>query len=335
MTNCFGRIFFERIADKNKITFYSMVWGNHLNYFFSYTASSLLQEGNIPSLARQGYELHYFIYTNPWEYEEISKQYEPCCTLLNKYMTLEIIPLPFREDRTPGYYWRSGLAQQIPRCIEENAMFFLAPPDTIFGNGTVGNALKLVQGKNVCLSAPHPRVSQENILTSKELDGLKRLERIIENDELVDLAFEYGHPVLRDAFDNKDSNRTLGGISIRRINDSSYSVIANEPTVYLANFVADDLKFFSNVGSPWDGRWMRLLFRQNRLKVVGSSDLFFCVELTSNERNLHPMGDGLLNNDKYLTKGQRYAHNYVFNSFCSVWRGKGKTETDTLVEKIK
>jgi hypothetical protein len=204
-------------------------------------------------------------------------------------------------------------------------MMILAEPDSVFGNMSISNAVKATKGKNVCFAAANPRVRKTSVFESGVFSRLKEQGETIENDELVDIAFKHGHRALLEAFDDEDENRTLGGISVRRMNRYSYSVIHNLPSVRLANFVDDDLKFFNGLGrglSDWDGRWMRLLLRQNRLKVVGSSDLFFSVELTDDERNVPPLGTGLLNNDKYLTEPQRYSHNYICNAYCTVWRGK-------------
>ena len=326
---------------KNKINFVSIVWGNDfLHAFFSYTIPSLLQDGNIPTLAREGYDLKYTIYTQLDEYQEIAKGYDSCLSLLNENVTVKIISLgDLEEGWWRGYYWHNGtsaLIDQIKTCIDEDAAMFFAPPDSVFGNHSVTNVVKTVEGKDVCLAAPNARVRRDSIMASGVFDRLKNMETTIENDELVDLAFEHGHPALLESFDNVDTNRTHRGLSIRKINESTYSIIHNLPTVYLANFVADDLEHFTRSWASWDRRWPRLLMRHNRLKVVGSSDLFFCVELTKNDRpGRIRKQSGLLNNDK-LIKQERYLHNYVCNSFCCVWRGSGdrsRSSSDELVQQ--
>jgi hypothetical protein len=328
-------------TEKRKIIFHCTVWGDdYLHSFFSYTVPSLLQDGNIPTLARDGYVLGFTIYTHPQEYQEVAKQYGPCLALLNEHMTVSVIPL--NELKTGGWrgdYWHyvtSAMVDQIKRCIDEDAIMFSITPDTIYGNRSITNAVRTVQGKNVCLAAAHPRLSKESILMSDVFAGLKRMERSFENDELVDIAFEHGHQTLLGSFDNEEPNMTHGGTSIRKINNSTYSVVHNLPMVWLANFVKDDLKFFESAGhywdDRWDHRWPRLLLRQNRLKVVGSSDLFFCVEPTADDQRVWTMKRGLLNNDKFDTRRRRYLHNYVCNSFCCVWRGRGDVRRFSSVE---
>ena len=129
------------------------------------------------------------------------------------------------------------------------------------------------------------------------------MERCYENDELVDLAFEHGHQSLLGSIDNEYCNRTFVGLSIRKITDNTYTVIHNLPMVWLANFTKDDLRFFKTPWSIWDDRWASLLLRQNRLKVAGSRDLFFCVDLTAPMGDGHrtlPIETGLLNSDRFM-----------------------------------
>ena len=329
------RAFFKEkeggIDEKRKIIFHSVVWGDDfLHPFFSYTIPSLLQDGNIPQLARDGFNLKFCIYTHPEQYQEISKQYESCLASLGEYMAVSVIPLDEMKDgwwRDDTWHYMTGaLIDQIERCLKESAMMFDARPDTIYGNGSISNAVNTVQGKNVCFAAAHPRLDKASAEKSDAFAALKNMERCYENDELVGLAFEHAHATLRGSFDNEDCNMTYGGLSIRKITDNMYTVIHNLPMIWVANFTKDDLRFFKTPWSTWDDRWdhrwANLLLRQNRLKVAGSSDFFFCVEPMSDRHRALPMEKGLLNNDKFQTRRQRRLHNYVFNSFCSVWRGR-------------
>ena len=318
--------------ERRKIIFHSVVWGDEfLEPFFSYTVPSLLQEGNIPALVKAGYELELTMYSHPEEYERVAAQYAPCLDRLRHYVTITVIPLDGLETgwwSTGHFHYVTGaLIDQIKRCIGENAMMFDTRPDTIYGNRSITNAVMAVRGKEVCLAAAHPRVNKKSIQRSDVLERLKTSGGNIENEQLVDLAFAYAHQSLLGCFDNEDSNMTHTGISIRKIDRSTYSVIHNVPMIWLANFVKDDLKFFASPGPYWDdrweSRWPRFLLRQNRLKLSGSSDLFFCIDLTAEEERSVPMEQGLLNNDRFRTRRRRYLHNYVFNSFCSVWRGRG------------
>ena len=136
--------------EKRKILFHSTAWGGHLDWFFSYTVPSALQDGNIPSLYRDGYNLRLDLYTHPEEYESAAETYRPVLESLGKYMTIN--PIYLRElhgDWLQGYYGQIALIDQIKTCIDEDATMFFAAPDMIFGNSSISNAVKMVHGKNV------------------------------------------------------------------------------------------------------------------------------------------------------------------------------------------
>ena len=282
-----------------------------------------MQKGNIPELASRGYNLELDIYTKAGEYEEIIQKYSSRLSAIKEYLAVSIIPLEGYEPSGKNDILLEALIAQIRKCINENAMMFSTPPDTIFGNHSISNAVKLVEGKDVCLAAAHPRIRKESVLSSGVFDKLKHMEITIENDELVDLAFQFGHSALLNSFDNEDENTTWAGLSIRKINKNTYSIISNLPTVYLANFTERDLKFFEDneAFNAWDREWLRTLVNRCRVKFIGSSDLFFCVEVTPSEPGAISK-KGLLNNDKYLTRKNRHLGNYVCNSFCCLWRGR-------------
>ena len=308
---------------RRKIIFHCPVWGDFLDLFMSYTVPSMLQDGNIPALAREGYDLRLDIYTHPEEYEAVAQNYGPCLARLEEFMPINVTSL----DDLKGGWWQgmhiqSSWIDQITRCLAEDAILFWTPPDVMYGNRSIANAIRMVQGKNVCLAASIPHVKKESVPESEVFTGLKRMERCIENIELVDLAFEYGDPYFLSSFDNTDLNGTLSGMSIRKINGNTYSVIDNEQSVFVANFVPSDLKYFKTRGTHRDHNWPRFLFRHNRLKVVGSSDVFFCVESTRKDIREPIMESGRLNNDKFQSRRNRYLQQYVYNSFCCVWRGR-------------
>lgn len=199
-----------------------------------------------------------------------------------------------------------GLRSIIQKCVDEDAIFFLAPPDTIFAKDTLYNMVKMSENKMDCIALPHIRMSvpEEEIKnpTSKEL---------------VALAFKYAHDAFIGCFDSLEKNGTHAGISVRRINDSIYSMIHNLPTVYLAKFTARDIQFWNNtpVWGNWDRAWLRMLYIENRVKVVGSSALGFCVELTESESNKPERVPGLQYNDKYFIND---VHNNTFNKFAYI-----------------
>ena len=78
---------------KRKIIFHCTVWGDYLDLFLSYTVPSLLQDGNIPALARDGYDLRLDIYAHPQEYQAIAQQYTRANDKQRGHVPVSKVPL--------------------------------------------------------------------------------------------------------------------------------------------------------------------------------------------------------------------------------------------------
>ncbi len=142
----------------------------------------------------------------------------------------------------------------------------------------------------------------------------------IKNSELVRLCMKFPHDSFKYANEEKDENTTHLGVSYRRILPKLYSITHSLPSAYLIFPVKEDYEYFKKVQdfNMWDRGWLDLLVRTNRLKVSGSSDLFFLMELTNipfnKKGNLIP---GQMGNDQ-VTKPE-FQHK-VLSMFTSVWR---------------
>ncbi|MCK5214144.1 MAG: hypothetical protein KAR05_02170 [Candidatus Omnitrophica bacterium] len=305
----------ERVSwDNKRMRFITVAWGSYVDLFFSYVVPSLLQESNIPALYSEDYIIEWDLYTKKGDQSFSSEFYQEILEKLNKYVKLNIIPLEDTEDIT-----YQALLQHVRKVVRERSLFVMTPSDTIFGNASLFNAVKLIAGKGICLAAAHPRVDTDKILESHELDVLKRGGEV-ENDQLVDIAFRYGHPALLEAFDEKDMNVTLSGLSVRPLDDRHYGVISNLPTPYLCLMDEDDLKFFENdkTYNNWDRKWLQRLVQQSRIKFVGSSEAFFCIELTPFKHPVFPKPN-CQNNDWYKAFEHMRIQNHVCNNFYCIW----------------
>jgi len=185
--------------------------------------------------------------------------------------------------------------------------------------------MRLVEGQDICLAIPYPRIQMDLVLKDQKFRRFADGEECFENDELVDFAFKHGNRSLLNCFDNKQQNSTREGLSLRLLNDNSYAVVINTPSPFIMSVKMEDIIFFKLCPSynHVDKLWTRMLVRNNRIKVVGSSDLAFCVELTGLEKE-RELKENSLFNDKFGYPGQRYASHFVYNSFYSFWRGKKK-----------
>jgi len=315
----------EAKTDKRRIFIWCPAWGiTHIEALFTYNLPSMLQEGNIPLLASEGYSLDLFIYTKASECAYLKEKYQSDLLQAEKHMSVHVVPMEGPNEEPAIVTLTTSIIDMIERCIRENAVMIVGGADHIFGNYSLSNAIHLIAGKNVCLIIPHCRVNRESVQNSQIFAEMSRLERTIGNDELVYLALEHGHSTLQNAFDDKPQNVTYGGLSMRYINDNDISVISNRPSVMVANFTQNDLRYFKRHSAfgIWDSSWLRVLCRENRLKVVGSSDIAFHVELQGADEKQIECQDGLLYNDKVGLKKNRRLQNYMLNQVCCLWRPK-------------
>jgi hypothetical protein len=204
----------------------------------------------------------------------------------------------------------------LDECINNNALMLIAQPDIIFSNGTVSNLVELSDGKGVSVSVAHPRVSIDSLkknnidISNLSKDGLN----------MVKVALKCAHESLLQTDETNDLNSTTSGIATRQIL-SGLAVIHNLPAVYLCSPIKDDLSFFKRRPSfnIIDKTWPHLLFRQSRLKVVGSSDIAFVIELTSDAEKKPIVESGMKYNDHY--HGFPPFVNYS-NIIVGLWRSK-------------
>lgn len=196
---------------------------------------------------------------------------------------------------------QSALVGQIEECLAAKAKFLFAPPDTIFGDGTVANLLKIGREDKTCVCVPHPRVLpdiQDAIRRQLADDGnfVPDRQTNIDNVTLVDLAFKYLHQSWTDAEVNHvRQNSHVGGVLWQRLDDVTISGRHYLPTHYLCDFTEQDLNYFKTQVSfgSFDHMWAGdILIPQGRQRYVGSSDAAFICEVTEKEKNIPPVWNG-------------------------------------------
>jgi len=311
-----------------KINFCSIIWNGQVNYidlFFTYTVPSLLQPGNILALSQIGYRMELTIYTRTQKDVEVINSYRDQLDGIKKYMTIKIVPIEWTQDFNTNDILTEALIQHFEKCHGEDAWYFNVPGNKIFGNHSIANAMKLVEGKDICLACAYARVNKSSVDTSEKLQRLQSMQDTVENDELVDLTLQSSHASLLNTFDHCDENRDL---SIKAVSDQTYAVVMNIPDVFLISVKRDDINFFKRTGryDNLDKSWARLLVRQNRIKLVGSSDLYFSIKLT--DKGQIPLASEASSRREHnIGSKERLGHQYVCNTFYSIWRGREKGRT--------
>lgn len=209
---------------------------------------------------------------------------------------------------------------EIRRCIDTNSRLLLAPPDSIFGDGTIPSLLRLGSQEGVCIAVPHPRV----VPTIFEYPSrfCESLKETLTNAELVTETFNNLHRTWSEAELGFDKiNSYVGGVCWKKITSGVFSVQHRLPTNYLLHFIPSDLQFFEQqicFGSI-DHLWPSKLIKEERERVAGSSDLAFICEVTEPHQNVPPSYPYMKKEaDRFWRNAD---HNKFFRQVNVVFRG--------------
>jgi len=180
---------------------------------------------------------------------------------------------------------QSATIDMIELCVERNEKLLLAPPDTIFGDGTVLGLLTAGQDPDSVVVVPHPRVLP-SILSTMEKRGH------ITNDTLVDLAWEHLHDAWVHAERNHPNQSSyVGGVEWWWAGDNICGT-HRLPSPYLLSFTNEDLMYFKSAISfgHFDHMWPGdILIPRGRQRYLGSSEAAFIVEITEAGKNVPPI----------------------------------------------
>ncbi len=267
---------------------FTVLWGDqHFDWFEKGLVRSLAWPKNKAALQHA----IWMIYTMPNEMQraaEIAARVIPndqieCISLL----TLLQGGLP----TAPTFLFRALMAS-MHECLSDGSQFLMAPPDTVFSDGSIPSLIESGQSAGSCIAVAHPRVHPSI------------LNHIAENEpatgaHMISLSFspEHLHRTWSESEVGREMvNSYISGVSWRRLSSGMIAVTHRLPTVYLANFVSSDLNFFMhpkhnqphNFGF-WDHQWPSELTNHGRQRVIGSSDAACIVELTEPTNNIPPL----------------------------------------------
>lgn len=282
------------------------VWGEkHLEIFRRGTLRSLSFKRNKARLFQENAVWN--VCTDAKDIPYLEKQF------FIHFPELEVVFKPTEELRDYTDTVQSAMLWIMKKCLETGDKLLLAPPDTIFADGAVDGLLAAGREKGTCVAAAHPRVLPE--ILSEELSYS------IPATEMVNLAWKYLHKSWTDAeWGHPYYNGYVGGVQWSKVHDKVMSVIHRLPTVYLADFTDEDLKYFKSVISfgHFDHMWPGdILIPRGRQRYVASSDLAFMVEITEKNKNVPP----IIPNAPLEGFWRSHAHNEINKGIVVTYRG--------------
>ncbi len=256
----------------------SMVWGDtHLDWFARACVASLAQPGNRASLRR---------HVAVWDIVT-DKRDVPAARMAARALDLPIEMHVVDTGAEGGVILQRELINAMRRCLASDMGLLLAPPDSMFGEGSIGTICALAKPRDLCIAVPHVRVTPGILHEPAPARS---------NAYLVGAAWRHLHRTWSDA--NAElplTNTYAGGVSWREVGAGLYAVTHRLPTVYLAQFRPTDLQWWeawtakSGLVGAWDHFWPSLLVTEGRQRVVGSSDAAFIAEVTPKYSNIPPL----------------------------------------------
>ncbi len=302
----------DALSVEKKVAFYTLGWGKYLDVFFNSTLPSILHNSNAPRLQKDGFELSFILYTID-SVEEIKRKYSRQIDQISPH---KFSIVPFNSDnKKRSIVAHKSILKILKHCVDNNLIMFMAPPDTVFSNDSVYNSISFAYLKRKSFAAAHPRVSTNFVDHYREFpkDGFK-------SPEMVAYALNNSHPNFEYADEELSFSTVHAGISYRKISKSLYAVTSNMPSPYVVIPTSEDIVFFEESGTfnDWDRGWLSLLLKKNRVKISGSSDMFFCMELTEDRDNaiVQPKKVKSPWNDLYFKAFEKR----ISNIFVSIWR---------------
>ena len=298
-------------VEKN-LVIYTLAWGQYLDLYFAYTLPSIMHKSNISKLDDEGFKISFILYTID-EKEKIKNKFKKQIESVSPYK-FKIINFK-KGDERKSIIANKSIVNVINYCISKNSILFLAPPDTIFANSSFYNSIIISYSKRKSFASAHPRIDTSILKEYKEFpkEGFK-------STELVNFSLKNPHPNFKLANEENFFNTIHAGVSYRKISNSLITVTSNMPTTYVVIPYLEDVDFFKKSGTfnDWDRGWLDLLLKKNRLKVCGSSDIFFCAEITfdNSSTNVKPKMVRNLWKDLY----SKSFSNRICNVFISTWR---------------
>lgn len=256
-------------------------WGNHHRELFKKTALRSLSWTKNAKALRQ-LEATWNIITDDDSLSDLDKY----CNETLPGIQFRVRPISKHRDYIDQV--QSANIWMMEESIKSGHKVLLAPPDTIFGDGTVEGLWRAGEDKDSVIVVPHPRVLPGILNELYEEDNIFNVSVV----RLVELSFrnlhdswvhaERGHP---------NQSSYVGGVEWWRTNNVIQGT-HRLPSPYLISFTEEDLMYFKSAISfgHFDHMWPGdILIPRGRQRYLASSDSAFIVEVTEADKNVPPI----------------------------------------------
>ena len=290
------------MAEKLLIT--TIVYGEYVEIFDEICLRSLFQSGNIPWLIAQDYDLEYIIYTKEEDTDRVNE-------VVDKWNREG---LEFTVNAPPDMDNNNALHEIIDKGIENDCQVFFLNPDYFYGNESLRNLISYKFKNKMCLASLHVRVNADEFA-----DKIKTIKGELSNAQLASISMKCLHKSWGESFISNDINNShTSGSAIQQISNNLWAITFRIPTVFLAKFEDSDRQALQRF-DLWDHEWPTELVRQHRFKFVGSSDIFYAVELTKREDNIPRLAGNMVWNDEFHSNKE---HGEINRNFLIIVRGQ-------------
>lgn len=197
---------------------------------------------------------------------------------------------------------QSAIIWQAKESVKHGRRVLLAPPDTIFSDGTIEYLVLECQKQGDVVVVPHPRANPE----------LLNEDYLCSSFELVDLTWRHLHQSWDEAEDGHEfHNSFVGGVRWHREAGNIRKGRHYLPSPYMMRFLEEDVKYFERQISfgSFDHVWPgEMLIPSGRQLYVDDSANAFIVEITDRYKNVPPVW-GNPHKAEFWRAGPQLEHN--------------------------
>lgn len=283
--------------NEKALTIFCPVWGNHFRGLLQdHAIPSMMFPGNLPSV---DVDKIFVDVLGPGPAE-----YQANAAIVEK--GLHGLPIELRHVNHQDL--ALGFRDAMHFAIQRDTRLLLMMPDTMYAPFSVGNIWRYAKGKNVVMSGLYVR-NNEEVFKQR----FPNWQLWPSHSDFVRNSFEIGALNICDT--HQDNCTDIGGVAWTKISEDTRLCVHYLPSAYLFSFMPDDEIWwtahpeFGNIDHVWPSQ----LITERRWRVVGSTDVFYAVELESAARSgaMQPT-PGSKGNEYY---NQRRPHNDSNGSF--------------------